>query len=369
VSALTDLGNRIRAIYDRVIAFVVVLALLGSLVYLAVQVGTMRGRLRQFDVDIKQMKPRHPHAKVVEAEPYVEGLHALREPFQMRSDTNRFLLIPEKRVWCQGCRRPTPYESERCTFCDKPNVGPTNAVPLDIDNDGMPTKWELTYKFNPNDPSDADEDADGDRFSNLQEFNAGTDPRDPLDHPPVLYLLRLAQIETTPFKMIFVAKSTMPEGHDRFQVNYGGRSYFCKLNETVYSSAVMKRDQDGKLVSTRDPLFSVVAFREKSEERMNPAINKLQVVDISEIDLKPEGAEEVTTLVFKEEKFKYRAILELQIDNQVETLEVGSSFKLRTEDYKLQEMDREKNEVIIIRTHDKRRFCVTPQTVIPLEGT
>ncbi len=50
-------------------------------------------------------------------------------------------------------------------------------VPVDSDNDGMPDEWEKQHGFNPNDPSDAAQDADGDGYTNLEEYLNGTDPR------------------------------------------------------------------------------------------------------------------------------------------------------------------------------------------------
>ena len=49
--------------------------------------------------------------------------------------------------------------------------------PADEDNDGMPTSWETTWSFNPNDPADAGLNADGDTLTNLEEFLIGTNPR------------------------------------------------------------------------------------------------------------------------------------------------------------------------------------------------
>jgi len=40
----------------------------------------------------------------------------------------------------------------------------------------MPDEWEKKYGFNPNDPEDADLDADRDGFTNLAEHRGGTDP-------------------------------------------------------------------------------------------------------------------------------------------------------------------------------------------------
>ena len=44
----------------------------------------------------------------------------------------------------------------------------------------MPDAWELAHGLNPNDPSDAAGDLDGDGKTNLEEYLAGTDPTDPL---------------------------------------------------------------------------------------------------------------------------------------------------------------------------------------------
>ena len=49
---------------------------------------------------------------------------------------------------------------------------------LDNDHDGMSNDFELAHGLNPDNPSDATLDADGDSLSNLEEYNLGTDPRD-----------------------------------------------------------------------------------------------------------------------------------------------------------------------------------------------
>ena len=46
----------------------------------------------------------------------------------------------------------------------------------DSDNDGMPDYWEMKYKFDINDPSDASKNPDLDGANNLQEYLQGTDP-------------------------------------------------------------------------------------------------------------------------------------------------------------------------------------------------
>ena len=66
---------------------------------------------------------------------------------------------------------------------------PGSANQIDSDLDGLPDAWELAYGLNPQDPADARLDADGDGFTNLQEYLNGTDPRvsqNPAILPPVI---------------------------------------------------------------------------------------------------------------------------------------------------------------------------------------
>jgi hypothetical protein len=60
----------------------------------------------------------------------------------------------------------------------------------DTDSDGMPDWWERAHSLGLNDPNDAETDDDGDGFTNLQEYLAGTDPANPVS------ALRITAIDT-----------------------------------------------------------------------------------------------------------------------------------------------------------------------------
>ena len=52
----------------------------------------------------------------------------------------------------------------------------TDPVESDTDNDGMPDGWEVKYDLDPTDSSNALKDTDGDGYSNRDEYINGTDP-------------------------------------------------------------------------------------------------------------------------------------------------------------------------------------------------
>ncbi|MGZ5004963.1 MAG: alpha-amylase family glycosyl hydrolase, partial [Chthoniobacterales bacterium] len=47
----------------------------------------------------------------------------------------------------------------------------------DADGDNLPDAWETAHGLNPNDPFDAAQDSDNDGYTNLEEFQNGTDPQ------------------------------------------------------------------------------------------------------------------------------------------------------------------------------------------------
>ncbi len=61
----------------------------------------------------------------------------------------------------------------------------SGAPPLDSDHDGMPDDWEIAKNLNPQDPTDANKDRNGDGYTNIEEYINGlfdvssSEPRPP----------------------------------------------------------------------------------------------------------------------------------------------------------------------------------------------
>jgi hypothetical protein len=51
----------------------------------------------------------------------------------------------------------------------------------DADGDGIPDEWEMKYGLNPNDPSDAGKDCNGDGYTNIEKYLNGLDPTKKVD--------------------------------------------------------------------------------------------------------------------------------------------------------------------------------------------
>ncbi|MFW3145501.1 MAG: Ig-like domain-containing protein, partial [Thermoplasmatota archaeon] len=61
---------------------------------------------------------------------------------------------------------------------------PEDDILIDTDADGMPDIWEERWKLNPQ-QKDATEDPDLDLFTNIEEYQNNTNPRNPDSHPPI----------------------------------------------------------------------------------------------------------------------------------------------------------------------------------------
>ena len=115
------------------------------------------------------------------------------------------------------------------------NTSEIYAVLLDMDQDGMEDSWELKYGFSPSDRSDAIQDADGDGLTNLQEYLAGTNPRDPNS----VFRIETFQISSNTCRIRF---TSVLGKHYRLErsTEFPARNWFTVSNNIVGTGTILE---------------------------------------------------------------------------------------------------------------------------------
>ena len=264
----------------------------------------------------------------------------LTNPFQI-VESGRRLMVPELRVSCVECGKPIPYVATTCPFCGAAQPENTIAVKADKDRDGMPDEWEVKYGFDPLNPADASQDADHDNFTNLEEYQAGTNPRDPNDFPPPIVKLRVVKIEPQPFPLLFMAVNRFTN-KQVFQLNLGtgGKTYWVELGQEVQG-------------------FKVVGYKEKIREVKEGRVSRR--VDESELTLQS-GNE--TIILIKGQKYpyqKYVAHFVFTADNSEHAVKGGDVLELQGRKYQVKDIDTKQQRVLIADTSTAKETWIGPQ--------
>jgi len=106
-----------------------------------------------------------------------------------------------------------------------------------MDADGIKDVDEEKWGLNPRDPSDADDDMDGDGFSNLFEYKEGTDLKDPKSHPAMYKRLYISNIRPSELDPVLMKVSAVGEDKSKWDIqvntNGGTRTRFLLLGDTI----------------------------------------------------------------------------------------------------------------------------------------
>ena len=327
--------------YDKLVAIVMLVGLLGSLLYLALQVGLIQTKQKRFVEAIDSLQPRHPLTAAQDTAPYEAGLAAFQAPSQATNWTQA-MFVPERRVYCVDCRRPIEYAVERCPFCDV--VQPPekeDRADYDGDSDGLWDSWERDHGLDDRDPRDAEMDPDGDGFTNIEEFQADprTDPRDENVSPSIIAKLRLVAIVADPFRLRFKSVITLPDGSLKFAINTRGnvRTYFQKLGEDVEG-------------------FTLFKYTPKEEEQNVGGMTR--PVDMSVLTLK-RGDKLIPLVKGQDVQYnEYTARLVLTVDGTEYTVRLDDVITLARKTYKVITIDSGKGSLVLRRVQDGRELVI-----------
>ena len=340
--------------YEWLVAAAGILLAAGAAVAFAASLGTSpEGARARCERELRSNTAAHTEVAPANMKPLVKALGAMSEPDLLKvpdeAEGAGSFLASEKRVFCQNkdCRRPIPAKCAECPFCKvsqkfKDPVD-TTRVGDDADKDGIPDAWELKYGFDPRDPADAQKDPDGDTFTNKEEYDAKTDPKDPESHPDYLDFLSVSgelKKELLPFW--FKGANKIPSGY-RLSFEVTDKTYRATATaiegvEIVYRLAKPKyvkgRMQDDKVKSG----WRVVKYNEGKKRVTMRGASQEVAVDNSTAEL--ENVKDKRRLIIR---VNNRSVVDReQVDLQWSreggktiTVSAGTEFKLGNREYKV----------------------------------
>ena len=166
---------------------------------------------------IDRMKPAETGVKPLDMALCQNAVRLTRNPVTLPeiSESTESFMASERRVFCKKCKKAISGDvkaTPACPFCGEKQEEEKKAV-LDADADGLPDEWEKKFGLNPNDAADAAADSDGDEFTNLEEYEAKTNPKDAKDHPDYLDSLKIElPLRETNMPFVFRKANKIPAG-------------------------------------------------------------------------------------------------------------------------------------------------------------
>ncbi len=137
---------------------------------------------------------------------------------------------------CGHCRNMIPvsfFANQECPLCHKVLAPPPKAPEVifrpgviskeDPDGCGIPDTVKIKNGLDPSIAENALWDNDNDGFSNLYEFQCGTDMKDPANHPPLWHRLSLEGIDKGTLPVVYKEVNRMNSDDQtrwEFQINY-----------------------------------------------------------------------------------------------------------------------------------------------------
>ena len=310
---ISRFGNKnfFAAHYEWVALAVGVLALIGGAVVYAMSLGADADAAAADSVArVERMKPSETGVKPLDLSAFENATRLTRSPVTVTEipETAESFLASERRVLCKKCKKAISGDIKtvpNCPFCGEKQEEEKKVV-LDADNDGLPDEWEKKYGLNSGDASDANADLDGDGFTNLEEFQAKTDPTDKNDHPDYLDSLKIVlPLKETYMPFIFTAANKIPTGW-RCTFFFPNRKDKSGYGRKGLSTTAVIGDE------IEDSGFVLKKYEAKSEKRAIKGSANMKTVDISEVTVERKSDGKVVTLVVAASKNVKPAPVDIQ---------------------------------------------------------
>jgi len=251
----TGKENFLKAHWDWLVA-VLGLAAVAVVLLLPMLIASDDDATSNVQAQLNSAKPAHDGVEPVDLKLLQQAIQAVRNPPRLDEvDAKKSsFLASERRIFCRAgegadpkkaCGRPIPAEATDCPFCHTKQPELVK-IEVDSDHDGLPNEWELQYGFNPNDAKDAALDADRDGFTNLEEYEAKTDPKDPKSHPNYLDFVSVQGALKQTF-LQFYFKQANPMPGNTFRLTFQRLDVKSRYDTTLTAKVGEAiKSQDGK---------------------------------------------------------------------------------------------------------------------------
>ena len=177
-------------------------------------------------------------------------------------------------------------------FVKKPNAGdnsPESRKPVDLPNSPdvhppITNEWFLEYRIDPGFGDSPQRDEDGDGFSNLEEFNAGTNPTDERSHPPLI--LKLVYLGDESVKWVLRPNGYPNDAEPAVNFEYNDTKRLKVRNsaaEPIKPGTLFFDTEDAKHAKNRFKYLKFVQIQQK-DERLDTEVN-IDMIHVE--DLKP----------------------------------------------------------------------------------
>ncbi len=255
---MTGKESFFKAHWDWLVA-ILGLAAVATVLLLPMLVSSGDDAESDVQAQLSAAKPAHDGVEPADRQLLQQAFQKVRNPPSLSEvDAKKpNFLSSERRIFCRAeeggdpkkaCGRPIPAEATECPFCHTKQPELVK-IEVDTDRDGMPNEWELQYGFNPNDGKDAAADVDGDGFTNLEEYEAKTDPKDPKSHPDYLDFVYIQGTIKQTF-LPFYFKQANPMPGNTFRLTFQRLDVKSKYDSTLTAKVGEAiKSQDGKFDS------------------------------------------------------------------------------------------------------------------------
>jgi len=299
--------NFLKQYYDRILALVALLFVVGALFILLAKIADIRKGIAEY----KPIPDPPPKINRVDFSPVDQLLTSIENPNEWQTNMHRLfqppLMIVDEKGWPKPADVPTG-EGE---------LGPG----------GIPVAWYKRYDLDFKNKNIHLEDTDGDTYTNFEEWSGESNPIDAASTPSPANKLRIVDIYQKDFPYFFVGYSEGQPGVYTIQLNHsGGKTELLQIGD------VFGKDSSGNA-------YKLKSLNRKIERRFNPNLNKEVEEDSSTITVVDKNGQDVTLEKNRRGKTSewFAKLLYLRDRNEFEVNE-GFEFEMEKIKFKVQKI-------------------------------